>query len=116
MAEQFPLSSPLFDIAKTRFLGHTYPQETVLVISSTSVSRVANNPNRVNWIMINEGSTDIRLSNLPNVSSTSGWLLSANGGIVEMDWAEDAEAVSYDVYLIAVSGTPNVRLREVIRS
>ena len=110
-----PNVSPLSDLSADKYKGNTFAQEAVITTSNTTLTRISNNPNRVAWVMINEGLTDVRVSNLPNISASSGWLLAASGGVIAMKWDEDGEAVGYEIYLISVAGTPNVRIREVIR-
>lgn len=107
---------PVAAISASRFGGNTFLSESLVTIPSASVYRVPNNPNRLNWAMINEGANDIRVSNYPTVTASSGWLLAANGGVLSMDWAEDGEAVCYDIYLIANGADTVIRLREVLRS
>lgn len=107
---------PITQIVMERFLGETFTQENLYTISNLAFTRIRNDPNRVSWLAINEGANDVRVSFLPNVSATSGWLLAANGGVIGMDWATDGEGASYDIYLIAVGAPDVIRLREVIRS
>lgn len=107
---------PVASISASRFGGNSFPIEQVITVPSASIYRLPNNPNRFNWIMINEGANDVRVSNLPNISATSGWLLAANGGNLSMDWSEDGEAVTYDLYMIASGADSNIRIREVVRS
>ena len=110
-----PNVSPLSELSSQRFLGNTFGQEQVIAVVSTSVTRLANNPNRVKWIMTNEGANDVRVANTPDISASSGWLLAQSGGIISMVWEEDGEVTGYEIYLIAAAGTPNVRFREVVR-
>jgi hypothetical protein len=107
---------PAAAISFDRFGGKTFIQEQISTIQSTGATRIANNPNRLRISFINQGSYDVRLSNTPDVSVISGWLLAAAGGVISMDWSEDGEGVTYEVYLLAVSNTADVRIREVIRS
>lgn len=111
-----PKPAPISEIIASRFLGPTFTNEQVLSIVPGALTRLPGNPNRVSWTMINEGANDVRVSNLPNVTASSGWLLAANGGFMSFDWAIDGEAVSYEIYLIANGAASNVRYREVIRS
>lgn len=107
--------SPLEAISMGRFQGHTYVQEATKNLSTTRQTLIPNNPNRVFWMVINEGTQDVRLSTDPAITSTSGWLLPASGGIISSDWEEDGEAVGYQVFALSVVGVDMVRYREVIR-
>ena len=108
-------NAPVYALVKERFGGGTTITEAVYSVNTSLFTRIPNNPNRLYWIMINEGSYDVRISNRPDTGNVTGWLLSLNGGVISMDWEEDGEAVCYDIYLIAVGATSNVRIREVIR-
>jgi hypothetical protein len=94
----------------------TVLQEQVSTIDNVAVTRLPNNPNRFRIAFLNEGSYDVRISNTPDVLSTTGWLLPAAGGVIISDWNEEGEIVTYDWYLIAVTAASKVRIREVIRS
>lgn len=107
--------SPIAELSAARFQGKTLSQENVYTVSNLAMTRIPNNQNRVFWIATNEGANDVRVSTVPNISATSGFLLALGGGVLSMDWAQDGEGVSYDIYLIAVGAPSNVRLREVIR-
>lgn len=115
LPEKDILTSPLKDVTLTRFQGKTYAQETTLTTSTTRAVLLSNNPNRLFWIVINEGVSDVRVSTDPGITTASGWLVPAGGGVLSMFWEEDGESVGYTVYIIASANTPLVRVREVIR-
>lgn len=108
--------SPIEELSFEQFKGHTFAQEQVIALTGNLDTVLPNNPNRVQWIMINEGTFDVRISNDPTITNTSGWLLPANGGVILMDYKNDGEGVAYAVYA-RVANLPNIiRIREVIRS
>lgn len=107
--------SPLEALSVGRFGGRTYGQENIVSVPVTRINLLPNNPNRVYWRLINEGAFDVRISTSPNLTVASGWLLQANGGLIDMTWEEDGETVGYQVYAIANGGANNVRTLEVIR-
>ena len=109
-------TSPISELSASRFGGNTYVNEQVVTIGTASFTRLPNNQNRVRIAFINEGANDIRLSNTPDVTVTSGWIIAASGGVVILDWEDDGEGVSYEFYLVAVGASSNLRIREVIRS
>lgn len=115
LPEQNKTPSPLEGVTLTRFQGKTYVQEQVITVNNTRSTLLRNNPNRLFWIAINESVNDVRLSNDPNLTATSGWLLSSNGGVISMYWEEDGEGVGYEVYAFGALPGLTVRVREVIR-
>lgn len=108
--------SPLETLSIARFGGHTYGTEDVVTVLTTRTTILRNNPNRVYWVMINEGANDIRVSFDPSISATSGFVLAASGGVIVADWFNEGETVGYEVYGIAVGVDTRLRVREVIRS
>lgn len=96
-----------------KFGVRTFSEERIVPVGTTRVSLLRNNPNRIFWICINESLNPIRVSNANDVSTTSGWLLQANGGIISMWWEEDGEGVGYELFAIAGVAANNVRIREV---
>lgn len=108
--------SPLEAVTSDRFKGKTYPNEFTMTIDVTLTPILPNNPNRLFWIITNEGANDCRVSIDPAISATSGWILAAAGGLISMFWEEDGEGVGYAVYGICVAAGAKIRVREVIRS
>ena len=108
-------TSPISELSASRFQGKTFVQEQILSIGTASFTRIPNNQNRVRIAFNNEGANDIRVSNTPDVSATSGWVIAASGGVITFDWEQDGEGVGYEYYLLAVGVAANLRIREVIR-
>jgi hypothetical protein len=97
-----------------RFRSRTTSTEKVTSVPVTRINLIPNNPNRLHYLLINEGSFDVRVSNDPNITASTGWMLSASGGIISMDWEQDGETVGQILYAIAVTGSSDVRSREII--
>ena len=108
-------SSPLMEVSKQRYLGATYVQEQLILVSDTRVDLLPNNPNRLWWIVQNEGVYDVRMSTDTSISASSGWLLQSGGGVISMSWDDDGDGVGYAVYAISTAPGSKVRVREVIR-
>ena len=111
-----PPQSPLEALSYARFGGHTYAIEGVVSVGTTRQTLIRNNPNRVYWVMVNEGANDVRVSFDPSITSASGFLLAASGGVIIGDWENEGETVGYETFGLAVGAAVNVRIREVIRS
>lgn len=107
--------SPLEALSKIRFQGRTFAVETVTAVGTTRVSVLKNNPNRVFAILINESANDVRVSIDGSLTSTSGFLLMSNGGLIEISWENDGEATGYELFAISSVAGCNVRAHEVIR-
>jgi len=60
-----------------------------------------NNPDRLMWLIVNLSSYNVYIAFEPDVSTTKGVLLSANGGSCSMSVDEDGEAVTHEVWAIA---------------
>ncbi len=63
------------------------------------------NPDRVRWTIFNLGADVAYLSHEAAPSSTNGYYLDKNGGMLSMSWDEDGELVGYPLYAIS-AGTP----------
>ncbi len=107
--------SPLEGLSIQKMGGRTFGRDTVTSVPTTRIDLLPNNPNRIQWVMINEGVNDVRISNDPAITASSGWLLAANGGVISMDQFFDGETPGYTVYAIANGVASNVRIREVLR-
>lgn len=116
LPENTPARSPLEELSMERFKGKTYSQEKLVNMTTGRDTLLPNNPNRLFWVAINEGITDVHLSTDPSITNTSGWLLPAQGGVISMFWEEDGESVTYEVFARCIASPNYVRVREVIRS
>lgn len=106
--------SPLERLSNFHYGGNTFAQEQLITVGVTRVTLVRNNPNRVRLIMINESASDLRVSIDPNITASSGWLLSALGGVIDLSWDDDGESVGYETYAISPAAGCVVRVREVL--
>lgn len=106
--------SPLERLSNFHYGGNTFAQEQLVTIGTTRVTLVRNNPNRVRLIMINESTSDLRVSIDPNLTASSGWLLPSLGGVIDLSWDDDGESVGYETFIIAPAANCVVRVREVL--
>ncbi len=107
--------SPLEALSIQRFGGRTFGVETLVQVFGVRTRILANNPNRLAWSVINEGTVDARISTDANMTSASGWLLMGNGGVISMAEFDDGETVGYELFGASGAGNPTVRVREVLR-
>jgi len=110
-----PSKSPLENLSIGRFGGHTYAEENTKIVMNAVGVVIINNPNRVFWILINNGGNDVRLSFSAGLGVYTSFILPANGGVMSMSWEEDGESVGYAVYGYATADNTQCFLREVIR-
>lgn len=99
-----------------RFKVKTRAIENPLVTSvgTTATLALANNPNRLAWILVNLSANIIyiALSNL--VSPSYGIYLDPNGGVASMVWDEDFQATGWAIWAIAPAGASAVYSMEVV--
>lgn len=105
----------LAELVRERFGGDTTARETVISVDTSRTRLVPNNPNRFRWMLINEGGNDVRVSIDPNLTASSGWLLPANGGVLEMNWWDDGSVVGAELFGFASGAASNVRVLEELR-
>lgn len=107
--------SPLEALSRVRFGGRTFLQSTRLAVSTSPQQIIKNNPNRVFWLLENNGANDLNI--LPGGDALTGAyiVVRALGGSVSMSWDEDGEAVGYDWNGFFVTSGSSVRILEVIR-
>ena len=96
-----------------RFGQRTRPVESNPTATATASRLLQNNPNRVEFTVVNLGTQVVYISLANAVSSTNGIPLSPNGGVtVLID--EDGEEVAYDWFVISISGSQLLYVQEVL--
>lgn len=96
-----------------RFGQRTRPVESNPTVDGTAVRLVQNNPNRVEFTVVNLGTDSVFVSTSNQVSSSNGILIPANGGMTVLV-EEDGEVAGYDWYVIANSGTQQLFVQEEV--
>ena len=107
--------SPLEALSIKRFGGRTTIAVKTVLVTTTVIEVLPNNPNRVQWTIENQSSVDIRIGSAPNTSHISGTLLAANGGIVQMIEREDGEVVGYSVSAVTTLINQQIQVTEILR-
>lgn len=108
-------TSPLASLVIEKLGGRTTYRERALTFVGVVNQLLENNPNRVAWIVLNESPNTVRLGNTPEISTTTGWLLAPNGGVISMIYDEDGETVSAAVFVSPSVSTDVIRVREILR-
>jgi len=104
-----------YEVASARFGGPTRSIERDLTVTTTPSRLLDNNPRRVAWLIQNLGAVDCYNSDRRDVTSVTGFILAASGGVNAMDVLEDGESVAYDRYVLCASGTCALHILEIIR-
>jgi hypothetical protein len=107
-------------MAAAEFSRKRFGRPTRLVVNplvdsvGTSPVRVlANNPDRMMWLIINLSTNTVYLGFDPQVSSTRGIILGASGGYASMVIEDDGEAVAYEVWAVATGPNSPIYVIEV---
>lgn len=98
-----------------RFGGPTRLRESVVIVGTSLVSLLGNNPRRVSWSAVSRGTGDITASFSRPVVAGVGFLLASFGGTVSANVEEDAELVTYELFAIATIAGNSVYVVEVER-
>jgi len=86
--------------------------DTVL---TTATLILRNNPDRIYWLIVNLSANDGYIGWDPQVSSTRGLLLPANGGYASASIVEDGELVIMEVYAVNLNAQGTYMIVEVER-
>jgi len=70
------------------------------------------NPDRFQWLIVNLGTANIFIAFTSQVSITRGILISGGGGYLTMHAREDGEAVTYEIWAVAETGTQKIYVIE----
>ena len=93
---------PLADLLMERFKVRTRAVENpqgVTTLGTTAEIVLANNPNRLAWIIVNLHSTQVvYLSLTSDVAATRGVRLDPAGGSASMIWDEDFQATGWAIW------------------
>lgn len=105
--------TPAASASLVKFGYRTRPVETTPSATTTVARLVPNNPDRIEFTVMNLGTDYIAIGLLPSLAYATGIQIPPQGGaIVLLD--EDGEAVAYEWYVIAFSGSQQLYLQEVI--
>jgi hypothetical protein len=69
-------------------------------VSTSATKFLANNPNRVSFIIVNMSANSLYISPLADVSTTKGIFIASNGGYAIFTWDRDFELVSQEWWCI----------------
>jgi hypothetical protein len=84
----------------------------VASVGTTAVKVLNNNPDRIGWLIENLSANTIYIAYGPDVSSTKGIQIAANGGSASSVVSEDGEAVAYEVWAVATGASSAIYVLE----
>ena len=108
---------PLADLLRERFKVRTRAVENPSGIISLGVAAqiiLANNPNRLAWIVVNLSGNVIYLALSNQVAATHGIRLNANGGTASMVWDEDFQMTAWGIWGVASAPASELYTLEVV--
>lgn len=84
---------------------NTHPEVNPMTsLAGVTATQVApNNPNRVGFNIINLGTASVYVFTSNLVSANLGFLLSPNGGALNLDWRVDFALISNEWWAIAIA-------------
>ena len=83
------------------------------VVGTVPTQLLANNPERVGWIIVNRDANPIGLAFANAVSLTGQLLLGGGGSILSLHIEDDGELVTFPVWAISATGNATVYVLEV---
>lgn len=106
--------SPVTELSYSKFGAPTRVSVSQVTVNSTPSEFVKSNPNRIALLLINNSSTDIYLSFVPEVSSTYCIPLGADGASMKMSFDDYGEAITEGLHGVASTDSNNLTLIEVL--
>ena len=112
-----PLDTLLMERFKVKTRAVENPQG-ITSLGTTATILLANNPNRLAWVLVNLSANIIYIGFTNEVSATAGSergiRLNANGGLASMVWDEDFQPTGWAIWGIASGLTSQIYSYEVV--
>lgn len=100
-----------------REFGATIRTITDPVVSSVGTSAVEflrQDPNRVAFLIVNLGVSDLYVGLGPDVASTKGIIIGNSGGSMSVNYKEDGDLPGRSWWILSASGTVNFHTMAVV--
>ena len=108
---------PLANLLMERFKVRTRAVENPRAVTSLGITAqmiLANNPNRLGWIIVNLSTNTVYLGLQNDVSSSKGILLDPSGGQAAMLWDEDFQMTGWAIWGVASAANSAIYAIEVV--
>jgi hypothetical protein len=91
---------------------HEVTRDEVVTVAATSGLLTKKNTRRTQLVLVNYGTSDVRLSFKPIAGTSEGFPLFANGGTfrLRVDW--DGPSVAHELHALGVAGGLSVQVYE----
>ena len=86
-----------------------------VTLSTTAIQIVAPNPSRVALYVTNNEVINARIDETTPPTATEGFPVDAAGGVISINTINDGDLPMKEWFAIADSGTPVIRVKELIR-
>ena len=106
--------SPLSRLSKREYDRHTTINVRTVTVGVGGARIASENSNRVALTVHNPSAVDMYLSPRPDVLPATGIILSANGGTLMLNYAEDGEGVGYELWAINALGNNPLTIWETV--
>ena len=93
----------------------TSTRETIVIVGTTTVQVVANNPNRVALVIMNRSDTSVSISTDAGVLTTTGFRLGADTGSVTFTKRDFGVMPSRQWFAISSANTKTIVVQETIK-
>ena len=107
------MSTELEDITSNP--SKVFTRRSTVALSTTSLEVLKSNPDRVAVYFANKTTINVLIDETEAPTSTLGFALDAAGGIIGFNIKEDGDLPLKSWHAIAESGTPSIRIKELIR-
>lgn len=87
------------------FGGSGDSEEVTVSVGTTAVRVLENDPDRVMFLLVNNGTGPVYLSTAPTITAPNGAAVQGSGGNMEVDVREDGSLVSREWWAVSSSGT-----------
>lgn len=79
----------------------THPEVATETVGTTAIRILKNNPNRINWTVVNHSASSIFLGFSPEIAVGTGFFLSPSGGTIQAKALEDGALVIDEIWAIS---------------
>ena len=111
-----PISKPaLQEYLESEFQGAFYVRSKTVAVAATPTIAVPNDFERLGLVIINLSASDLYLAPDPEVSTTSGILLTGSGSSLSLVAHDDLVLVGYGWYALATAAPQSIYTLEVLR-
>lgn len=88
--------------------------QLVDTVATTTTHILKANPNRLNVLIVNNGTNAMFILPSRDVNTTKGIYVSPYGGFVSLAWSTDYELLGQDWFAISTSGSTEVTIIETL--